>query len=121
MDVVQKSGTDGGNLPCAVPKCDGDADGRRSDGRRLSGLSANPASGATIATNAASIINWQNFGLLSGEVLNFNTANGALLNRVIGGNLSEIYGTLNLMTILTSPMFTMWTRAGKPRGKMSSH
>ncbi len=46
----------------------------------VSGFSANPASGATIATNAASIINWQNFGLLSGEVLNFNTANGALLN-----------------------------------------
>lgn len=52
------------------------------------------ASGGTIATNAASIINWEAFGLKAGESLILNTTGGALLNRVTGGNPSEIYGTL---------------------------
>lgn len=59
------------------------------------GSLASPSSGATIATvSGSAIINWDAFGLLSGEALSFNTANGALLNRVTGGNISEIFGTL---------------------------
>lgn len=53
------------------------------------------ASGATIAATGNSIINWGDFGIKSGETLNFNTANGAILNRVTGANVSEIYGALN--------------------------
>jgi len=52
------------------------------------------ASGATIAANGHSIIDWQAFGIKAGESLKFDTANGALLNRVVGNNISEILGTL---------------------------
>lgn len=52
------------------------------------------ASGATIAANGHSIIDWQAFGIKAGETLNFDTAKGALLNRVVGNNISEILGTL---------------------------
>ena len=54
----------------------------------------NVTSGATITANKNSIINWQEFGIKEGETLNFNTANGALLNRVVGKNISELLGTL---------------------------
>lgn len=53
------------------------------------------ANNGTLTTNGHSIINWQDFSIGAGNVLNVNTANGALLNRVIGNNLSEIMGTLN--------------------------
>lgn len=55
---------------------------------------SNVQSGATITANKNSIINWQEFGIKEGETLNFNTANGALLNRVVGKNISELLGTL---------------------------
>ena len=55
---------------------------------------ADVASGATIAANGNSIIDWQAFGIKAGESLNFDTAKGALLNRVVGNNISEILGTL---------------------------
>ena len=61
----------------------------------VTGFSANPASGATFTANGASIINWDAFGIAAGENMIFNTENGALLNRVTGGNISEIFGTLN--------------------------
>ncbi|MBR1885618.1 MAG: filamentous hemagglutinin N-terminal domain-containing protein [Schwartzia sp.] len=62
----------------------------------VTGFSANPTSGATIATvSDAAIINWEAFGIASGEALSFDTTNGALLNRVTGGNLSQILGTLS--------------------------
>lgn len=51
-------------------------------------------SGATITANKNSIINWQEFGIKEGETLNFNTENGALLNRVTGAKISELLGTL---------------------------
>ena len=50
--------------------------------------------GANVVANAASIINWDAFGIAAGEILNFNTANGALLNRVTGSLRSDIFGTL---------------------------
>lgn len=53
-----------------------------------------PVSGQTITADGASIINWNAFGIASGESLTFNTASGALLNRVTGANVSEIFGTL---------------------------
>ena len=56
---------------------------------------SNVQSGATITANKNSIINWQEFGIKEGETLNFNTANGALLNRVTGTKISELLGTLN--------------------------
>lgn len=55
----------------------------------------NVTSGATITANKNSIINWQEFGIKEGETLNFNTENGALLNRVTGTKISELLGTLN--------------------------
>ncbi|MBQ5733712.1 MAG: filamentous hemagglutinin N-terminal domain-containing protein, partial [Selenomonadaceae bacterium] len=53
------------------------------------------ANNGTLSTNGNSIINWQDFSIGAGNVLNVNTANGALLNRVVGNSLSEIMGTLN--------------------------
>jgi len=43
------------------------------------------------------IINWQGFSIAPGETTHFQmpNANSAILNRVIGGNPSEIYGTLS--------------------------
>lgn len=51
--------------------------------------------GATLMVNGNSIINWQDFSIGKGNILTINTASGALLNRVIGDNVSELYGTLN--------------------------
>ena len=51
-------------------------------------------SGATIAANTNSIIDWQAFGIEAGQKLNFDTANGALLNRVVGNDMSKLMGTL---------------------------
>ncbi|NMD99630.1 filamentous hemagglutinin N-terminal domain-containing protein, partial [Selenomonas bovis] len=62
-----------------------------SDGSSL----ANVQNNATITAKSNSIINWQEFGIKEGETLNFNTENGALLNRVTGTKISELLGTLN--------------------------
>lgn len=51
--------------------------------------------GATVVALRDSIINWNAFGIEAGKSLNFDTTQGALLNRVTGGNVSELYGTLN--------------------------
>ncbi|SDU03073.1 filamentous hemagglutinin family N-terminal domain-containing protein [Verrucomicrobium sp. GAS474] len=76
-------------------------------------LLANPTGGtvvsgsATIATNgntlnvntgsSQTIIDWSHFGIDAGEITNINQPNSGstTLNRVIGGNVSAIYGTLN--------------------------
>lgn len=52
------------------------------------------ASGATIAANGHSIIDWKAFGIEAGQKLSFDTSNGALLNRVIGNDISKILGSL---------------------------
>lgn len=76
-------------------------------------VSANPA-GATIVNGGidiqglgtsmvninqstqSAIINWQDFSINAGETTHFNqVAGGIVLNRVIGGNPSAIYGTLS--------------------------
>ena len=43
------------------------------------------------------IIHWQNFSIGAGEITNFiqNGAGAAVLNRVTGGNASQLLGTLN--------------------------
>lgn len=55
---------------------------------------ANVGNGATITTQANSIINWNDFSVGAGETLNFNTAAGALLNRVTSDKVSELLGTM---------------------------
>lgn len=77
--------------------------GGKVESGNITGFSANPTSGATFAANGASIINWNAFGIAAGEKMTFNTVNGALLNRVIGSNISEIFGTLN--QVGGNPMF----------------
>lgn len=52
------------------------------------------ADGATIAANGHSIIDWKAFGIEAGQKLSFDTSNGALLNRVIGNDISKILGSL---------------------------
>ena len=55
---------------------------------------ANVGNGATSTTQANSIINWNDFSVGAGETLNFNTAAGALLNRVTSDKVSELLGTM---------------------------
>ena len=51
-------------------------------------------SGATITAQTNGIINWNDFSIGKGELLNFNTAAGALLNRVTSDKVSELLGTM---------------------------
>jgi len=52
--------------------------------------------GNTLATSGgAAIINWDAFNIAKNEILNVNTAEGALLNRVTGGSASQLLGVLN--------------------------
>ncbi len=61
----------------------------------VSGLTGGTvASGGTLTPNGASIINWEAFSIGKGETLNVNTANGALLNRVTGKDISSLAGVL---------------------------
>ncbi|PAW76440.1 MAG: hypothetical protein B9S32_15135 [Verrucomicrobia bacterium Tous-C9LFEB] len=54
--------------------------------------------GTLVVTSATqrTIINWQDFSIGAGELTKFiqPSANSAVLNRVVGSNLSSIYGTL---------------------------
>lgn len=62
----------------------------------VSGLSDGTVnSGGTLTANSNSIINWDSFSIGKGESLTLNTANYAMLNRVTGTSLSELFGTLN--------------------------
>lgn len=53
------------------------------------------------------IIQWQDFSIASGELTHFEQSSAAssVLNRVVGGNISEIYGTLssNGEVVLVNP------------------
>jgi filamentous hemagglutinin family protein len=53
-------------------------------------------SSLTITTSHPVIINWQDFSIQSGELTKFvqPSAMSTALNRVVGGNPSAIYGTL---------------------------
>ena len=48
----------------------------------------------TINNSNNAIINWQDFSIAGGELTNFiqSGASSAVLNRVVGGNLSAIWG-----------------------------
>lgn len=61
--------------------------------------------GATITTQTNSIINWQDFSIGAGQSLNFNTAAGALLNRVTSDKVSELLGTMTQTG--TNPLFVV--------------
>lgn len=62
--------------------------------------------------SAAAVINWQQFGIGSGETVQFlqPSASAAVLNRVIGGNPSEILGNLtaNGRVFLINPQGVMF-------------
>ena len=49
-----------------------------------------------VHTGDLAIISWEQFSIQQGELTRFlqSSAGSAVLNRVMGGNLSEIYGTL---------------------------
>src|SRR5690606_7990497 len=77
------------------------------------GAQANPSGGQVVAGTASidhspntgninqasdkAIINWQQFGIKSGETVNFNQpgSQSVTLNRVVGNDPSAIYGSLN--------------------------
>lgn len=79
----------------------------------VQGASANPAGGNVVAGSATihqagntltvnqatqnAIINWNSFSIANGEHTRFNQpgVNSAVLNRVLGGNPSAIYGSLS--------------------------
>ena len=45
-------------------------------------------------TSSHGIINWQGFSIGNGNIVQFDNGTGATLNRVTGGNLSQIDGSL---------------------------
>ena len=66
---------------------------------------ASVGDGATITTQTNSIINWQDFSIGVGQSLNFNTAAGALLNRVTSDKVSELLGTMTQTGV--NPLFVV--------------
>lgn len=79
-------------------------------GQVAAGQAAITTAGSTMTIaqqTAQAIINWQNFGIGSGEAVHINQPNSQamLLNRVIGSNPSEIFGqlTANGQVILVNP------------------
>lgn len=79
-------------------------------GQVAAGQAAITTAGSTMTIaqqTAQAIINWQNFGIGSGESVHINQPNSQaiLLNRVIGSNPSEIFGqlTANGQVILVNP------------------
>mgnify|MGYP004619709991 CR=1 FL=1 len=79
-------------------------------GQVAAGQAAITAAGSTMTIaqqTAQAIINWQNFGIGSGEAVHINQPNSQamLLNRVVGSNPSEIFGqlTANGQVILVNP------------------
>ena len=79
-------------------------------GQVAAGQAAITTAGSTMTIaqqTAQAIINWQNFGIGSGEAVHINQPNSQsmLLNRVVGPNPSEIFGqlTANGQVILVNP------------------
>jgi len=78
----------------------GTALGNPTGGQVVGGAASISSSGSTLNINQSTdraIINWQSFSIANGETTQFNQpgTSSAALNRVVGANLSEIYGTLN--------------------------
>jgi filamentous hemagglutinin family protein len=66
-------------------------------GTFVAGAGSISSSGSTLTVNQSTsrgIINWQGFSIGAGGTVMINNGSGATLNRVIGGNLSEINGKL---------------------------
>ena len=66
-------------------------------GQYVAGQGTIQAGAHNLTINQAStkgIIDWQSFSIGAGNRVFFNNGTGATLNRVTGGNLSRIYGTL---------------------------
>ena len=81
-----------------------------SGGVVAAGTASITAGGSTLTVNqatAAAIINWQQFSINGGELTKFivPSSSAATLNRVLGGNPSAIYGTLqsNGSVLLINP------------------
>ncbi|MCE0484857.1 MAG: filamentous hemagglutinin N-terminal domain-containing protein [Methylacidiphilales bacterium] len=73
--------------------------GNPTGGQVAAGSASITNAGSTLTINQgsnAAIINWQSFSINSGELTKFIVPNSssATLNRVLGGNVSAIYGTL---------------------------
>jgi len=73
--------------------------GNPTGGEVVAGSAGITGAGSTLTINQATstaIINWQQFSINSGELTKFvvPTSSSATLNRVLGGNPSAIYGTL---------------------------
>ncbi|MEI9991651.1 MAG: MBG domain-containing protein [Rhizomicrobium sp.] len=67
------------------------------DGKYVLGKGSIQAGANNITVNqstGAGIINWRSFSIGAGNSVFFNNGSGSTLNRVTGGNLSQIYGTL---------------------------
>ena len=69
-------------------------------GTAVVGSATITTSGTTLNVNTGTnqtILDWTHFGIDAGETTNINQPNSSstTLNRVIGGNVSAIYGTLN--------------------------
>ncbi len=73
------------------------------DGGAVTGFESDPTTGATFTTTGPSIINWGAFNIAAGESMYFDTAGGALLNRVTGADPSLIAGFLSQTG--ANPMF----------------
>ncbi|HEY8949282.1 MAG TPA: MBG domain-containing protein [Rhizomicrobium sp.] len=66
-------------------------------GQYVAGSGAISTASKSVVVNQSSktgIVNWQGFSIGSGNTVQFNNGSGATLNRVTGGNLSQIDGML---------------------------
>jgi filamentous hemagglutinin family protein len=79
--------------------------GNPTGGAVVAGSATIGSAGSTLnitQSSTTAIINWQQFSIANGELTRFNvpTSSSATLNRVVGGNPSAIYGSLQSNGIL---------------------
>src|SRR6202789_4092996 len=83
MSLASKPAIAGGTLP--------------TNGQYVAGQGTISGNGNSLTINQTSnrgIINWQGFSIGNGNTVQFDNGSGATLNRVTGGNLSQIDGSL---------------------------
>jgi filamentous hemagglutinin family protein len=63
----------------------------------IEGISSNDTNMTIVQNEDRAIIDWQDFSIAAGEITNFiqPTIDSSVLNRVVGGDISTIYGTLS--------------------------
>src|SRR3546814_15825065 len=90
------------------------------------GVATIGTNGATTTINQAAsnaVINWQNFSVGASEYVVFNqpSASAAVLNRVVGGNASEILGNIsaNGRVFLVNPNGIMFGADSREIGRAS--